>query len=504
MKLIKETKSICPECFTVIDAQIFQDEENRVMMKKTCPKHGYYEDTYWSDYDLYTKADKFALVGTGLTNPRTKRTTKGCPFDCGICNGHKSHTALAIIDVTNRCNLRCPICFANAQAAGYVYEPTTDEIKKIIDNFLSNKPVKPPGLQFSGGEPTLRDDLPELVEYADKAGFRHIEINTNGIRIANSIDYCKRLLDAGANAIYLQFDGVTRDPYMVTRGVDLLATKLKVIENCRKLDYDAVVLVPTIVKGVNDHQIGDIVKFAAANSDVIRCINFQPVSITGRIDQKQRNEMRITIPDCMKIIEKQTEGQIKASDFYPVPFVVPMSQAIGSLKGHSYVEFTTHQHCGMATYILIKDNGKKMVPITKYGNIEKFMESMKKVNKAAKAGEKTKAKIAMLGALRYVKWGLLRKLILGVLKTGSYKSLADVHYKMIMIGMMHFMDPYNFDLERIERCTIHYGLPNGTIIPFCTMNSIHRPRIEKQFSVPIKKYRGKLTKTVEVAPTTKA
>jgi len=468
-----------------LEAEIYEDN-GQVKIRKECPEHGKFDDIYWSDYPMYLSAQRFEYIGDGLSNPKTKRE-KGCPFDCGICNEHKSHTVLAIIDVTNRCNLRCPICFANAAVSGYVYEPTTEQIKKIINNFRANKPAPPPGLQFSGGEPTIREDLPELVRYADKAGFRHIEINTNGIRLANSIDYCQELKDAGANAIYLQFDGVTSEPYKITRGVDLLDQKLKVIENCRKIGYDAVVLVPTVVRGINDHQLGDIIKFALKNKDVIRCVNFQPVSLAGRIDYEKRKEMRITNSECIKLIEKQTEGKIKAEDFYPVPVVTPLSKAIGALKNHRYAEFTAHPHCGMATYVLVEDD--KITPITRNADIEKFTKSMDDVYRKTMAGNRTRAKLQMIKSLRHIKGGMLRKLIPPILKTGSYGSLADLHYKMVMIGMMHFMDLYNFDLERLQRCVIHYGLPDGKIIPFCSYNSIHRANVERRFSIPLKKYK---------------
>ncbi len=485
--MLAYTKSLCPECLKVLDATIYE-EDNVVYIGKECVKHGSFNDVYWSDCGIYLKAKRFEHIGDGIQNPQTKRTVKGCPFDCGICNEHKSHTALAIIDVTNRCNLRCPFCFAHAGAAGYIYEPSTEELKAIIDRFAENKPIKPPGIQFSGGEPTLREDLPELIAYAKEKGIRHIEVNTNGVRLAKNLDYCRKLKDAGLCALYLQFDGVTPDIYKTTRGLDLWKLKLQVIENCRKIGFDAVVLVPTLIKGVNGHQLWDIINFALENIDVIRCVNIQPVSICGRIDKSKLREMRITIPDAIKLIEKQSGGKIKADDFYPVPFVVPISRAIGALKDHRYVEFTVHPHCGMATYILVEENNKLM-PITRYGNIEKFMEVMEKVYKTANAKHKTKAKMQMLSALRHVKGNLLRKLLPPILKTGSYKSLASLHYRMLMIGMMHFMDPYNFDLERVQRCCIHYGLPDGTLRPFCSYNTIHRPIVEKKFAKKWKKYR---------------
>jgi uncharacterized radical SAM superfamily Fe-S cluster-containing enzyme len=496
MPLIKNTKSICPECFQVLDATIFE-ESNKVYIKKHCPVHGEFQDLYWSDYEQYKRAEQFRHDGDGLRNPRTN-TEKGCPFDCGICPQHKSHTALAIIDVTNRCNLRCPVCFANAAAAGYVYEPTQEQIRAMLLNLRSNDPVPATALQFSGGEPTIRSDLPELIRMAKEVGFRHVEVNTNGVRLAQSVEYCRILKDAGMSTIYLQFDGLTSDVYKFTRGVDLLETKMKAIENIREAGIESVVLVVTLIKGVNDHQLGDIVRFAVKNVDVIRCVNTQPVSICGRIPSEERAKMRITIPDFMRLVEEQTNRKIKMSDFYPVPSVVPVSKAVGALKNKRYVEFTAHPHCGMATYIFV-ENGE-IVPITKYGNVDKFLRTLEKVHNDASQGKKTKAKLRLLGALRHVKFSLTRKYLWSIIKTGSYEELGKMHRKMILISAMHFMDPYNFDLERVQRCVIHYATPDGKIIPFCTMNSIHRPIIEKELGIPVKQWtRQRKTEITEIA-----
>ncbi len=487
MQVIKETKSICPECFKVLNATIF--EENKVVyISKECPEHGGFQDVYWSDYGQYLRAEKFRHEGSGLKNPRTE-TKQGCPFDCGICPQHRSHTALAIIDVTNRCNLRCPVCFATAGTTGYVYEPTKNEIRGMLENLRRNDPVPATALQFSGGEPTIRADLFELIGMAKDLGFRHVEVNTNGLRLAQSVDYCRGLGEAGMSTVYLQFDGVTPDVYEFTRGVDLLKIKKKAIENCREAGVHSVVLVVTLIKGVNDHQLGDIIRFAVQNFDIIRCVNVQPVSICGRIPLEEREKMRITIPDFMAAVEEQTGGKIKVEDFYPVPTVVPIAQAVGSLKGKRYVEFTAHPHCGMATYVFIEDG--EMVPITHYGNVEKFMKTMGKVYEEMEKGRKGRAKMRLVGAVRHVKFGLLRRYLWPVLKTGSYEALGDLHRKMLMISSMHFMDAFNFDLERVNRCCIHYAIPDGRIIPFCTMNSIHRPKIESKLGIPVKEWRRK-------------
>ncbi len=495
-KLLKKTKSFCPECVKVIKAEIVE-EDGEALIRKECPKHGKFEDVYWSDAKLYKRAQEFASVGKGVENPHTKED-RGCPFDCGICPNHKSHTILGIIDVTNRCNMRCPICFANAAVAGYVYEPTFDQIVEMIRNLRANEPVPAPGLQLSGGEPTLRDDLPDIVRAAHEAGFLHIEVNTNGKRIAEDLDFLKRLVDAGLSTLYLQFDGVTPEPYKTTRGEDVLHHKLKAIENCRKVDLRSVVLVVTLVKGVNDKQLGDIIRFAIKNMDVVKCVNVQPVSFAGRISQKQRKSWRITIPDFMKAVEKQTDGQIATSDFYPVPCVVPISRFVEAYKGKPYVEFTCHEHCGAATYVFVDDG--KIIPITRFVNVEKlfslldeYAEDLKKGGFGAKTRVMAKAlkDIPSTIDLSKAPKGLNPlKIVLNVIRTGDYTAISEFHERALMIGCMHFQDPYNFDLERIERCGIHYAVPDGRIIPFCTMNSIHRPLVEKKLGVPLSKWKG--------------
>ncbi|MBZ5700010.1 MAG: radical SAM protein [Acidobacteriia bacterium] len=307
MKDIKPTRSICPECLKAIDATIYEDD-GKVFMKKTCPEHGAFNELYWSDYDQYMRAEKFRFDGDGIENPRTEKK-KGCPNDCGICPEHKSQTALAIIDVTNRCNLKCPVCFANAAAAGYVYEPTAEQITGMLENLRANRPVPATALQFSGGEPTIRNELFDFIRKAKELGFKHVEINTNGVRISKDVEYARQLKAAGVSTIYLQFDGLTPDVYKFIRGVDLLETKMKAIQNLREAGFDSVVLVVTLVKGVNDGQLGDIVNFALTNFDVVRCINVQPVSLCGRLPQQEREKMRITIPDFMRLVEEQTNGK---------------------------------------------------------------------------------------------------------------------------------------------------------------------------------------------------
>ncbi len=500
-RFIKHTHSLCPECLEELDALV-KEKNGQVIIEKDCPKHGHFEDVYWSDYEMYKRFERYGRIGKGVLNPRTE-TVKGCPYDCGLCPNHKSHTVLAIIDVTNACNLQCSICFAYAGKIGYLYKPDLQTIEGIIDDLRSTLPVPPPALQLSGGEPTIRPDLIEIVKIAKKKGFRHVEINTNGVRLAehkDGVEYIRELQKAGVDTYYLSFDGTTPEPYIgrAPSHLDaegkmkyakwLFETKLKFIENCRQAGHRSVVLVPVIVKGMNDHQLGAIINFAVKNIDVVRCVNFQPVSFAGRTEEWEVKQGRFTIPDALHNIESQTSGAVKASDFYPIPCTYPISDFLNAYKSKHHVEFTCHPHCGAATYLYVEDGG--IVPITKLGNVDSFFNDLSLAAEDLRKGQSVKARLRVAAsALRNIKPKILRE-VLPAIMSGNYESLKPFHYKTLMIGLMHFMDAYNFDLERVERCTIHYGFPGGKIVPFCTMNTLHRRSLEKAYSVPIPKQRN--------------
>jgi len=373
-------------------------------------------------------------------------------------------------------------CFAHAGAVGYVYEPSLEQIRDMMLNLRSNNPPVP-ALQLSGGEPTVREDLPEIVRMAKELGFRHVEVNSNGLKMAESVDYCRELREAGVDTIYLQFDGTKPKAYIAARGRNLFPVKLRALENLRKAGFKSVVLVPTLVRGVNDDQIGEIIEFAVKNRDIVRCVNFQPVSITGRINYEERQNMRITIPDLMHLCEEQTGGRIKASDWYPVPTVVPLSKLAEALLGRRFVEFSAHPHCGMATYIVVDENGDYK-PITQMINVDAFLEAVNEAIELAEAGHRTKAKLKVAtAALKHFPRGFLLRYLLPLLWTADYESLRQLHMRMIMIGSMHFQDLFNIDLDRIQRCIIHYATPDGRIIPFCTYNTIHRKPTELKFAI---------------------
>jgi len=497
--LPKKTGSLCPECKKIIIASLYE-RDGKVMIEKSCPEHGTTTDVYWSDVEMYLKAENFAYDGIGVENPAIPNA-KVCPNECGLCQLHLSHTALANVDLTNRCNLKCPICFANANAAGYVYEPSYEQVVKMLTMLREERPVPTPAVQFSGGEPTIYPRFADVIKKAKELGFSQIQAASNGIRFAKEPEFLREAVDAGLNTIYLQFDGLTDDIYMASRGAPLVETKKKVIENVRKLQKKpSIVLVPTIVKGINDDQVGEIFRFAVENIDVIRGINYQPVAFTGRIDQDERAKQRYTLPDLVKDLEKQT-GKVTKADFYPVPSVVPVSTLISALLGESKVTFTTHPHCGLATYLFVQDQDH-IIPLTRFVDVEPLFKELYALSlKADKAKVKFPQKVKAFNILKkyidkdkapegldLVKFLQMMNTVLG---DSSKKSLSEFSWNMMFVGGMHFQDGYNYDIERVKRCAIHYTTPDNRIIPFCAYNGgpTYRTEIEKKFSVPLEEWR---------------
>jgi uncharacterized radical SAM superfamily Fe-S cluster-containing enzyme len=297
-----QTESLCPHCFRRIPAYRIS-ENNSVFLVKKCPECGdlgrtlLWKNLPWT-YEQWSH------------NARAGEISPHCPFECGICTNHKQETCSAIIEVTGQCNLRCPVCFADAGNAPSG-DPDLNQIRRDLQTVLNVSGPHP--IQLSGGEPTLRDDLPQIVALARSMGFEHIQINTNGIRLAQEPDYGLALKQAGSTLIFLQFDGVSDDVYRKIRGDDLLSSKLKAIHCCAELKL-GVILVPTIVKGVNDSQIGAIIQLAKRWIPTVKGVHFQPATCLGRFPALPRNEDRILIPDMLLCIENQT-AEFKADDF---------------------------------------------------------------------------------------------------------------------------------------------------------------------------------------------
>jgi uncharacterized radical SAM superfamily Fe-S cluster-containing enzyme len=436
--------------------------------------------------------------GIRLKNPEIKKPVNeiNCPDDCGLCFKHKSHTNLGNIVLTNRCDLSCWYCFFFAKEGEAIYEPSLEQIRSMLRRLKNQRPVPCNAVQLTGGEPTLRDDLIDIVKIAREEGFDHVQLNTNGINIARNPKLIKDLKKAGVNVLYLSFDGLTPEtnPKNYWEIPDI-------IENCRKVKGLGIVLVPTIIGGVNDYEIGDMIRFGAANLDIIRSVNLQPVSLVGRMPHKQREKQRITTADVCRKIEEQTNGRIRMDDFYAIPSAARITNFVETLKGEPKYRLSAHFACGAATYVFV-DNGD-LIPVTRFIDVDGFLNYLEELTEKMKTQKfgKTVSAIKLLWNIKKFidqekkpKDLNLTKLIVGALKGGDYSALSEFHYKTLFIGMMHFMDPWNYDVDRVERCCIHYTTPDGRTIPFCAFNvipQVFRDKTQKEFSITAKEWEKK-------------
>lgn len=486
--LPRTVETLCPICNSVILGRYFV-WDRIVWIEKTCPEHGYFKDKVNTDIDIYAKAIWWSFEESrGLLLPHVCNSIR-CPSDCGLCDNHQSPACLANIDLTNRCNLQCPVCFANANAAGYVYEPSYDEVVIMLKRLRDYRPIPATCVQFSGGEPTLHPDFFKIIKTATDLGFSQIQIATNGIKIADE-DFARKAAEAGLHTLYLQFDGVDESPYIKTRGRPLLKYKLAAIENCRKFGMK-VCLVPTIIKGETDDQVPKILRFAAENIDVISGISYQPVSFTGRIDKADLENKRYTVADLAHDIAKAS-GADPVKDFFPLSFAVPFSELLSVLCSAPKIQPPCHPDCALGTYFWVSPEGK-LYPFPQVFDIETLFWKLhllaKKVEKNGKMSiidklyalwlfykyfrkDRAPKDLTFYRMIRSLR-GMVNK------KVGRGKSERK-NYKTLLAAGMHFQDSYNFDVQRIKRCVIHYSSPEG-IFPFCTYNCgpSYRPFVEK-------------------------
>jgi 7,8-dihydro-6-hydroxymethylpterin dimethyltransferase len=306
------TESLCPHCLRRIPARRVLHSDS-VCLEKSCPEHGALDSVLLWNSASKSYTDWSRPAGPNRIDRLLSPAAKGCPYDCGICSNHRQDACTAILEVTGRCNLDCPVCFA-ASNQTLLADPERDQIKRMLQRVSEFSGPIP--IQISGGEPTLRDDLPDIVALAFQTGFNHVQVNTNGIRLAQDADYGLALKHAGTTTIFLQFDGLSDQVYRRMRGADLMHLKQRAIERCAELKI-GVILVPTLMRGVNDNQIGPIIQFAKRWIPVVKGVHFQPMTWLGRYPHSPRNEERFLLPDVLAEIEIQTTGELKVDNFIP-------------------------------------------------------------------------------------------------------------------------------------------------------------------------------------------
>ena len=477
-RLPRTVESLCPECCAIVIARHFV-EDGAVFIEKSCPEHGYFRDCVNSDVVLYSKAAWWSFSDRrGQMHPRVTGGAN-CPSDCGLCDRHLSAPCLAQINLTSRCNMRCSVCFADAGAPGDVFEPDHDEIVRQLRTLRDLRPTPCTAIQFTGGEPTIHPEFLRIVAAARRMGFSHIQIATNGLRLADA-DFAARCAEAGVHTIYLQFDGVGDRAHRRTRNFPgLWEKKLAVIANCRRYGMK-ICLVPTILKGVNDDRVAEIFRFAVANIDVVSGISFQPVSFSGRISSGALAERRYTLGDLAHAIA-DASGASPLRDMFPLSIVVPLSSLLEALTGETKISPTCHPDCAFGTYFLVSPEGRAY-PFPEVIDVEGMFTQMDHIAaRIRRRGRPTR--LDVWRTFRMFKRhfnadaappGLTVKRFIRSIQGLVDKRLGRGEgekqtYRTLLCAGMHFQDRYNYDVQRVQRCVILYSTPAG-VFPFCTYN----------------------------------
>lgn len=463
MKILGTTQSICPVCLKPLEGR-YVSEAGSVILTKTCEAHGTFETAIAEREADYVRWTANPSINIPPKKAITQGTTGSCPLHCGTCNEHLQTACCVLIDVTERCNQHCPYCFAKAEtdlSGGFgPGEPDLEAICRKYDLLLELGEERAFNIQLSGGEPTVRNDLPEIIRMGKSKGFEFIQINTNGRRIAQEEGYAQILKDAGASVAFLQFDGTDDEIYRVLRGEPLLELKKKAVENCRKAGLP-VTLVPTVVRDVNLKNIGEMMNFLLENVDVVKGIHFQPVSFFGRHPGEMKN--RVTMFDVMNELERQTQGAFAAKDCYPITTGHPLccfqssyqKQKDGTVK--SLINYSTKMEgiscCEAKDPLEIIKKDRDFV-LNKWHIHKQHQEPNQEEGFCSENGCDCDCDNE---------------------KPMDFEQfLNELRRTMFSVSCMAFMDGSNLDAERLKRCRVQVLSPDDRLISFCAYNSIYR------------------------------
>jgi len=449
------TRSICPVCKRVIDAEV-NIRDGRVVMRKRCAAHGEFDALVYSDADLYLAQMRFNKPGTIPLEFQTD-VREGCPLDCGLCPDHKQHACLGLIEVNTACNLDCPICFADSGHQPHGYSLTREQVTFMLDRFVAAE-GEPEVIQFSGGEPSIHPEIITFLELAKEREIRFVMLNTNGIRIARDARFAAEVARVGAH-LYFQLDGFALETHLAIRGKDLRADKERALERCAEHGI-TVTLVAAVERGVNEHEVGDIVRFGVSHP-AVNSVVFQPVTHAGRhlvFDPLER----LTNADVMKLAAAQLPEWLRVDDFVPVPCCFPT--------------------CRSMCYALVDGDG--LVPLTRLVDVEDYLDYAS--NRVVPdlevrfALEKMFSASAGPGAER----ALLACESCGIDLPGVLGALREHAF---VISVQDFQDPYTLNVRQLMKCCVVQLTPDGRLIPFCAYNSVgYREQVRAALSgVPV-------------------
>ena len=496
----RETDSLCPTCVKEARAEILRGEadwrrlltdkpgeikariiekDGRVVMEKTCPEHGTVEDVISIDPEFLTRIE-------GLFAGRDVTMTPDKIHAHGSSTIKYGRGAVLTVDLTNRCNMMCDPCFMDANQVGYVHELAWEEVTKILDDAAEVKPRRQMSIQFSGGEPTLSPHFLDAIRYARKKGYFAVQCATNGLRFAQEPGFAEKCKEAGLRMAYLQFDGVTNEANSHRKIGNLYDVKLRAIEELAAAGID-VILVVTIVNGLNNDQVGPIVEFAVENADKITVVSFQPVSFTGRdedISDELRQKQRYTLSHLAHDVAAQTGVTNPRRDWFPLSALSPFGNVVDLLDGPDkdwgQLNCGCHPNCGIGTVLFVNKRTKQMVPLLDFLDMEGILRDFGAIFAAGRGRKWTLAQVAASVLRHYKPEGApagfdVRTLLKQFLsQTGAAHAgetdAAQYEWRVLFVAGMWFQDLFNYDFRRTEMCIIPYGTQLGEI-SFCAYNT---------------------------------
>ena len=452
---LEYTKSICPVCKVVVDGEV-NVRDGKVFLRKRCREHGTFEALLYGDAAMYMDSLRFNKPGTIPLALQTD-TVEGCPLDCGLCPEHKQHACLGVIELNSTCNLDCPICFADSGIHhSDHYALSVEQVDEMLDVFVASE-GEAEVVMFSGGEPTIHPELLECIDRARAKPIRHVVLNTNGIRLARDERLAAALAGRGVS-IYLQFDGFKKSTHLRIRGRDLRELKLRALDNCAAAGL-TVTLVPAIERGLNDDELGAIVRFGIQHP-AVRSVAFQPVTHSGRhVPFDPLN--RITNSDVIHGLCRQLPEWLRPTDFFPVPCCFPTCRSI--------------------TYLLLA--GEEVVPVPRLLDMESYMDYV--ANRVLPEERPIRAALERLWSSSAVPGTdtVAEQLQCASCATGVPATLADLADTAFMVLVQDFQDPYTLNVKQLMKCCVEEITPDGRLIPFCAYNSVgYREQVRERLT----------------------
>jgi tetraether lipid synthase len=496
----RETDSLCPTCVKEARAEILRgdaplstlltdkpgeirarivERDGRVVMEKTCPKHGSFSDVIAVDPAFLRRIE-------GLFAGRDVAMTPDAIHAHGSSTIRYGRGAVLTVDLTNRCNMMCDPCFMDANQVGYVHELSWDEIAQILDDAAEVRPRRQMSIQFSGGEPTLSPHFLDAVRYARKKGYFAVQCATNGLRFAEEPGFARKAREAGLRMAYLQFDGVTNEANGHRKIKNLYDVKLRAIEELSAAGID-VILVVTVVNGLNSDQVGPIIEFAVENADKITVVSFQPVSFTGRdedIADDLRHARRYTLSHLARDVAAQTGVTDPLRDWFPLSALSPFGNVVDLLDGPDkewgQLNCGCHPNCGVGTVLFVNKRTRQMVPLLDFVDVAGLLQDMAAIFEAGRGRAFTRAQLVAAVLRRYrpekapAGFSLATLVKQFMSQTGAAHAgendAREYEWRVLFVAGMWFQDLFNYDFRRTEMCIIPYGTQLGEI-SFCAYNT---------------------------------